>query len=127
MHARVSNLNRPHAPKGVLRWTLIAAASLFCNPACFGQQPAEAKSAAAKETAASTTQQPPTAAVPADAEPDKKKKPKRGAFVIAPPISSPALGTGLVPTVAYTFPFSTKDKVSPPSVIGAAGLITDNG
>ncbi len=128
MHARVSNLNRPHAPKGVLRWTLIAAASLFCNPACFGQQPAEAKPAAAKETAASTTQQPPTAAVPADAEPDKKKKPKRGAFVIAPlPISSPALGTGLVPALAYIFPFSTKDKVSPPSVIGAAGLITDNG
>jgi outer membrane protein assembly factor BamA len=29
--------------------------------------------------------------------------------------------------LGYIFPFSTKDKVSPPSTIGAAGLVTDNG
>lgn len=58
----------------------------------------------------------------------KEKKPERGAFVVAPlPISSPAIGTGIVPVLGYIFPFSTKDKVSPPSTIGAAGLITDNG
>src|SRR5277367_6815413 len=63
-----------------------------------------------------------------DKKDQKKKKPSRGAFVVAPlPISSPAIGTGLVPVVGYIFPFSTKDKVSPPSTIGAAGLITDNG
>jgi hypothetical protein len=60
--------------------------------------------------------------------PKKEKKPARGAIVVAPlPISSPAIGTGIVPVLGYIFPFSTKDKVSPPSTIGAAGLITDNG
>jgi Omp85 superfamily domain len=59
---------------------------------------------------------------------EKKKKEKRGAFVVAPlPISSPAIGSGIVPVVGYIFPFSTKDKISPPSVIGAAGLVTNNG
>jgi hypothetical protein len=32
-----------------------------------------------------------------------------------------------VPVLAYIFPFSTKDKISPPSVVGTAGLITNNG
>jgi hypothetical protein len=59
---------------------------------------------------------------------DKKKKQSRGAFVVAPlPLSSPAIGSGIIPVVGYIFPFSTKDKVSPPSVIGAAGLVTNNG
>src|SRR5271163_4500810 len=63
-----------------------------------------------------------------DKKDQKKKKPSRGAFVVAPlPISSPAIGSGIVPVIGYIFPFSTKDKVSPPSTIGAAGLITDNG
>lgn len=51
-----------------------------------------------------------------------------GSFVIAPlPISSPALGSGFVPVLAYIFPLNSGDKISPPSVFGAAGLITDNG
>jgi hypothetical protein len=51
-----------------------------------------------------------------------------GSFVIAPlPISSPALGAGIVPVLAYIFPLSGSDKTSPPSVVGAAGLVTDNG
>ena len=29
--------------------------------------------------------------------------------------------------LGYIFPFSMKDKISPPSVVGAAGLITNNG
>lgn len=60
--------------------------------------------------------------------PSQKKRADRGEFVIAPlPISSPALGTGIVPIVGYIFPLSTRDKTSPPSVIGGAGLVTDNG
>jgi len=52
----------------------------------------------------------------------------RGALVVAPlPIVSPAIGNGIIPVAAYIFPFHVKDKKSPPSVIGAAGLITDNG
>ena len=63
-----------------------------------------------------------------ETQPKKKKKPSRGVFVVAPlPISSPAVGSGIVPVLGYIFPFSTKDKVSPPSTIGAAGLITNNG
>jgi hypothetical protein len=60
---------------------------------------------------------------------EKKKKVKgRGAFVVAPlPISSPAIGSGIIPLLGYIFPFSTHDKISPPSTIGAAGLITNNG
>jgi hypothetical protein len=60
--------------------------------------------------------------------PSEKKRAHRGEFVVAPlPISSPALGTGIVPIVGYIFPLSTRDKTSPPSVIGGAGLITNNG
>jgi outer membrane protein assembly factor BamA len=58
----------------------------------------------------------------------KQAQQKHGAFVIAPlPISSPALGAGVVPVVAYIFPTSISDKTSPPSVVGAVGLVTDNG
>jgi Omp85 superfamily domain len=59
---------------------------------------------------------------------DKEKKHHRGALVVAPlPIVSPAIGSGIVPVAGYIFPFQEKDKVSPPSVVGAAGLITNNG
>jgi outer membrane protein assembly factor BamA len=52
----------------------------------------------------------------------------RGSFVIAPlPISSPALGSGIVPLLAYIFPLGRGDKTSPPSVVGAVGLVTNNG
>jgi Omp85 superfamily domain len=59
--------------------------------------------------------------------PEKTGK-RGGNFVIAPlPISSPAVGSGIIPVVAYIFPLNSHDKVSPPSAVGAAGLITDNG
>ncbi|HET9130944.1 MAG TPA: BamA/TamA family outer membrane protein [Terriglobia bacterium] len=55
-------------------------------------------------------------------------KQPRGAIVVAPlPIVNPAIGNGIIPVVGYIFPLQLKDKKSPPSVIGAAGLITDNG
>jgi len=64
-----------------------------------------------------------------EAEKKKKKKfPPRGAIVAAPlPIVSPAIGAGIIPAVGYIFPFGKDDKISPPSTIGAAGLITNNG
>ena len=59
---------------------------------------------------------------------EEKKHSGRGSLVVAPlPISSPAIGTGAVFAVGYIFPFSKTDKVSPPSVIGAAALFTNNG
>jgi outer membrane protein assembly factor BamA len=57
-----------------------------------------------------------------------KKKVLPGAIVIAPlPIVSPAIGYGIVPVAGYIFPISKNDKVSPPSTVGAGGLITNNG
>jgi len=62
------------------------------------------------------------------AEKPEKKKEKRGEIVAAPlPTSSPALGTGIIPVFGYIFPFNKNDKVTPPSVVGAAGLITNGG
>jgi hypothetical protein len=59
---------------------------------------------------------------------DGTKSSGKSSWVIAPlPISSPALGTGIVPVLGYIFPFRKSDKVSPASVIGMAGLVTDNG
>jgi hypothetical protein len=56
------------------------------------------------------------------------KKDERGSTVIVPlPISSPAVGSGIIPVLGYIFRFSANDKLSPPSVVGAAGLITNNG
>lgn len=53
---------------------------------------------------------------------------RRGSFIVAPlPISSPALGTGIVPVLGYIFPFRKDDQVSPPSVVGLAGIATNNG
>jgi hypothetical protein len=59
---------------------------------------------------------------------EKKKLAHRGSIVAAPlPIVSPAIGNGIVPILGYIFPFSKNDKDSPPSTIGATGLITSNG
>jgi len=56
------------------------------------------------------------------------KQKRQNAFVIAPiPVSSPAIGAGVIPVVGYIFPLSKHDEISPPSVVGAAGLITNNG
>jgi hypothetical protein len=79
------------------------------------------------------TEQPAQKAAPTEPETqpkknDKKKPGKLDGLVVAPlPISSPAIGSGIVPVIGYIFPFSKSDKVSPPSAVGVAGLITNNG
>lgn len=51
----------------------------------------------------------------------EENSPRRGEFVIAPlPISSPALGTGIVPIVGYIFHLSKRDQISPSSVMGGS-------
>ncbi len=76
----------------------------------------------------SAGQAPTTGATGNQQQKTQKKSFLPDSFIVAPlPISSPALGTGLVPVLAYIFPFSRKDTISPPSIIGAAGLFTDNG
>jgi hypothetical protein len=58
----------------------------------------------------------------------KEKKESNGSFVIAPiPIVSPAIGSGFIPIVGYITPIPQKERKETPSVIGAGGLITNNG
>jgi len=58
----------------------------------------------------------------------KKERDRNGSFVVAPlPIVSPALGAGIVPVLGYITPIPADDKAITPSVVGAGGLITDNG
>lgn len=48
--------------------------------------------------------------------------------MIAPlPIVSPAIGSGIVPILGYITPIPPKERTETPSVIGAGGLITNNG
>lgn len=115
---------------------LVVGIYISCNPACFAQQEQQAEQPQSQTVSQTATNSPKTSTQTesaAPAEPDtqsdqNKKRVPRGAFVVAPlPISSPAIGSGIVPVLGYIFPFSMKDKISPPSVIGAAGLVTNNG
>jgi Omp85 superfamily domain len=97
------------------------------------EEPTARNDLQAAPTAPSQAEQP-TKATSSESQPasqpkkKKKKNPPRGVFAAAPiPISNPAVGAGIVPVVGYIFPFSKKDKTSPPSVIGVGGLITNNG
>jgi hypothetical protein len=61
-------------------------------------------------------------------DPAKPQKKKRGTWIIAPiPISSPAIGSGLVLALGYVFKLDESDDVSPPSTLGAMGAFTNNG
>lgn len=58
----------------------------------------------------------------------KPKKPKRGQLIIAPiPISSPAVGSGLILAFGYVFKLNQDDKLSPPSTVGLVGAFTNSG
>jgi hypothetical protein len=96
------------------------------------RQVTEPESPLVPDTKSTTSSSPKTTAeeqaVKSDAKNEKRKKDRRGSMLIAPqPLVSPAIGSGIIPVVAYIFPFSKNDEVSPPSTVGAAGLITDNG
>lgn len=58
----------------------------------------------------------------------KPKRIKRGSIIPAPiPVTSPTLGYGLILGVGYVFRLKMNDKVSPPSMIGAAAAFTNSG
>jgi hypothetical protein len=129
--------NRGSGPSGQLFILLVCVMRFFLGATAIAQQPQRVEQPAAEsgqevtpppgkpidESAQSTAPSTP------EEQPKKKKRlGGRGSFVVAPlPISSPAIGTGLVPILGYIFPLSKQDKISPPSVIGVAGLITNNG
>jgi hypothetical protein len=100
----------------------------WLNVAAVAQESAPANSSEATPQTSSQSSDQATPDDKKDEEKDKEKRPSRGSFVVAPlPTSSAALGTGVIPVIGYIFPFSEKDKVSPPSTIGAAGLFTNDG
>jgi hypothetical protein len=109
---------------------LIGGACCSLARPCVGQEEQRVETSPTNTASQSlTTSQAPQSTKPDETESEQKKKSvPRGSFVVAPlPISSPAIGTGLVPVLGYIFPFSRNDKISPPSVIGVAGLVTNNG
>jgi len=124
-------------------WTLIFLFSCLGGgtPLCLAEPPIQdilqSKQSIAAEKQISRESSQLTSADPAiqtkpEQETKKKKSRKRkvrnGAIVVAPlPIVSPALGAGIVPILGYIVPLPPKDKATPPSVIGVAGLITNNG
>jgi hypothetical protein len=142
MRRRIRRTRPDQSGKEAWHWTSILRRYIpfilfscsFLGAPAIAQQPPQVKGAAPSSDQ-DATPTPPSAAdqstLPAAPEAQKKKKKKlggRGAFVVAPlPISSPAIGSGIIPVVGYIFPFSKNDKVSPPSTIGVAGLITNNG
>ena len=82
----------------------------------------------AGQVSASQTAQSPVSSQAQGKPKQEERTGRRGSLVVVPlPISSPALGTGLVPVLGYIFPLRKNDKVSPPSVVGVAGLVTNNG
>jgi hypothetical protein len=89
----------------------VAAATPTPTPTPRGEATEESPAPTAQETAAG-----------------KPKKPKRGTLIIAPiPISSPAVGSGLVLVFGYVFKLNPEDKLSPPSMVGLAGAFTNSG
>jgi outer membrane protein assembly factor BamA len=113
-----------------LLWMTIGTRPAFAQEATLSKpspENQEKKQQPSPEDVAETA--PPVVSSQQEAQPEKKKKlGGRGSIVVAPlPISSPAVGSGIVPIFAYIFPLSAKDKISPPSVVGAAGFVTNNG
>jgi hypothetical protein len=125
------------------RWTssvryivLFWLSCIFFSASAIGQQPRQVGQAASGSDQEVTppslkaledsTQS--TAPAQPGTEPKKKKRGVLEGVMVAPlPISSPAIGTGIIPVFGYIFSVSAKDKVSPPSFVGVAGLVTDNG
>jgi Omp85 superfamily domain len=108
----------------------VGSRSFLCSASAAQQTPIEAPadSSVSQSPTQDSNTQTPKANEPEKPVAEKKKKQSRGSIVVAPlPISSPAIGSGIIPVAGYIFPLSTKDTVSPPSVVGGAGLITNNG
>jgi len=118
-------------PSAATRWMLWAGlgACLFSVGVARAQQNLPDSTGSLSASQSSTTPSSATNGNAKEGESEEKESTgPRGSFVIAPlPISSPALGTGIIPVVGYIFPFRKSDKVSPPSVVGVAGIATNNG
>jgi len=130
MRARLSSRSLRHQQ---LCWVVLVALSLCISRGvvAYAQEKQDAQE---RDVPASDSQHidTPSAKTNSSSKPEldgeKEKNSRRGSFIIAPlPISSPALGTGIVPVLGYIFPLRKDDQVSPPSVIGLGGIVTNNG
>jgi len=102
----------------------------FTSIAAIGQAPDRTQELASQQSKLNPTTQEAQPKTPTyrKAEPAKEQHKRRGEFVIAPiPISSPALGAGIVPILGYVFHLTKNDTTSPPSAVGGVGLATNNG
>ena len=111
-------------------FSALLASGLFCGLATrsIAARQAEPQAQAISPSRTRTTDAQDASAKPSarDKQP-AETKPQTGAFVIAPlPISSPAVGSGVVPVFGYILPTSSANKNSPASLVGAVGLVTDN-
>jgi hypothetical protein len=107
-------------------------ATLFLAPLCLEAQSEPTRTDDA-DTSRDSSQsvgllvQPPDASQPQETGKESLSG-RAGSLIVAPvPISSPAIGTGIIPVVGYIFRLSKHDTVSPASVLGVAGLATNNG
>ncbi|HYK36596.1 hypothetical protein [Alloacidobacterium sp.] len=125
--------------------TFRAVIPLFCLGICLyfadraaaemnltNEQPYSAKSQGPQDSTQQSSSSPSPETKPETKEEKKKEKGKKadhaGSFVVAPlPIVSPALGAGIIPILGYITPIPAKDRAVEPSVMGAGGLITNNG
>lgn len=111
-------------------WLLVVS-GLLLGPAATLVEAQETKANQNPTPSSPTTQDPHASSerpVQHDESQQKKGHREPAALVVAPlPISSPALGAGIVPVLAYISPISANDKTSPASIVGAVGLVTDNG
>lgn len=125
---------------------LACCASLFVSPIVSAQDkppdrvevntPSPAQTPVASDESKRSTGSEPDAQPSPSPSPDQKpktdepkpKEKKRGEFVIAPiPISSPAIGSGLIGVLGYVFQVDKNDTTSAPSVVGLAFMRTNNG
>src|SRR6185295_3628853 len=109
----------------ITAFIMMASASVLCQSP--GKPPTQTDSA--NQTSAPAAQTKKKSSGPSkQTSPPAQKKPKRGEWVLAPiPISSPAVGSGLVLVAGYVFKLNQQDKLSPKSVIGLAAAFTSNG
>lgn len=122
-------------------WILLLSFSISAGYLCRAQAPDQVVGAEGQDSqdVTQTSQSKPSSDSASKETPetsDKKEEKKHrfdfgdpnGSLVAAPlPIVSPALGAGIVPVLGFLTPIPAKNRLIAPSVIGAGGLITNNG
>jgi hypothetical protein len=107
--------NRLIGFKMFLQFVLVTTVACWMSAASYAQQSTNSDSNQKPDPAKKQT-------------PDPQAEENKGEWVFAPiPVKSPAIGGGLEWAVGYVTPLNKEDKVSPPSVMGVAGLFTGNG